>query len=83
MAKAQAELEHKTVNVSAAGGKVKVAANGAGENSRDQDWQTDFGSKRRRIFGRRGVFGDHRPPLQLQRSYFTFVFFVNAHLANT
>jgi len=42
IAKAQAELEHKTVNVSAAGGKVKVAANGAGENSRDQDWQTDL-----------------------------------------
>ena len=31
MAKTQAELEEKTVEVSAAGGKVKVAANGAGD----------------------------------------------------
>ena len=31
MAKAQAELEEKTVEVSAAGGKVNVTANGAGE----------------------------------------------------
>ena len=31
MAKTQAELEEKTVDVSAAGGKVKVSANGAGE----------------------------------------------------
>src|SRR5438874_191922 len=31
MAKAQAELEEKTVEVSAAGGKIKVTANGAGE----------------------------------------------------
>jgi DNA-binding YbaB/EbfC family protein len=31
MAKAQAELEDKAVEVSAAGGKVKVTANGAGE----------------------------------------------------
>lgn len=30
MAKTQAELEEKTVEVSAAGGKVKVIANGAG-----------------------------------------------------
>jgi nucleoid-associated protein EbfC len=31
MAKAQAELEEKTVQVTAAGGKIKVTANGAGE----------------------------------------------------
>jgi DNA-binding YbaB/EbfC family protein len=31
MAKTQAELEEKTVDVSAAGGKVKVRANGAGD----------------------------------------------------
>ncbi|HJX98190.1 MAG TPA: YbaB/EbfC family nucleoid-associated protein [Chthoniobacterales bacterium] len=31
MAKAQAELEDKTVEISAAGGKVTVTANGAGE----------------------------------------------------
>jgi DNA-binding YbaB/EbfC family protein len=31
MAKTQAELEEKTVEVSAAGGKVKVVANGAGD----------------------------------------------------
>jgi DNA-binding YbaB/EbfC family protein len=31
MAKTQAELEKKTVEVSAAGGKIKVIANGAGE----------------------------------------------------
>ena len=31
MAKAQAELEQKTVDVDAAGGKIKVTANGAGE----------------------------------------------------
>jgi len=31
MAKAQAELEDKTVEVTAAGGKIKVTANGAGE----------------------------------------------------
>src|SRR5260370_21820812 len=31
IAKAQAELEEKTVEVTAAGGKIKVTANGAGE----------------------------------------------------
>jgi DNA-binding YbaB/EbfC family protein len=31
MAKTQADLEEKTVEVTAAGGKVKVTANGAGE----------------------------------------------------
>jgi DNA-binding YbaB/EbfC family protein len=31
MAKAQAELEEKTVEVNAAGGKITVTANGAGE----------------------------------------------------
>ena len=31
MAKAQAELEEKTVEVTAAGGKIRVTANGAGE----------------------------------------------------
>ena len=31
MAKTQAELEQKTVEVSGAGGKVKVTANGAGD----------------------------------------------------
>src|ERR1700746_4174891 len=31
MAKTQAELEERTVEVSAAGGKVKVVANGAGD----------------------------------------------------
>ena len=31
MAKAQADLEEKTVEVSSAGGKVKVTANGAGD----------------------------------------------------
>ena len=31
MAKAQAELEEKTVEVTAAGGKITVTANGAGE----------------------------------------------------
>ena len=31
MAQTQAELEQKTVEVSAAGGKVKVTANGAGD----------------------------------------------------
>jgi len=31
MAKAQTELEGKTVEVAAAGGKIKVTANGAGE----------------------------------------------------
>jgi hypothetical protein len=31
MAKTQAELEEKTVEVTAAGGKVKITANGAGE----------------------------------------------------
>ena len=31
MAKAQAELEEKTVEVNAAGGKIKVTANGASE----------------------------------------------------
>ena len=31
MAKAQTELEGKTVEVTAAGGKIKVTANGAGE----------------------------------------------------
>ena len=31
MARTQAELEEKTVEVSAGGGKVKVVANGAGE----------------------------------------------------
>ena len=31
MAKTQAELEEKTLEVSAAGGKIKITANGAGE----------------------------------------------------
>ena len=31
MARTQAELEQKTVEVNAAGGKVKVTANGAGD----------------------------------------------------
>ncbi len=31
MAKAQAELEEKTVEANAAGGKIRVTANGAGE----------------------------------------------------
>ena len=31
MTKTQAELEKKTIEVSAAGGKIKVMANGAGE----------------------------------------------------
>ncbi|PYL68828.1 MAG: nucleoid-associated protein, YbaB/EbfC family, partial [Verrucomicrobia bacterium] len=31
MAKTQAELEKKTVEVSAAGGKIRVTANGAGD----------------------------------------------------
>ena len=39
MAKTQAELEEKTVEVSTAGGKVTVVANGAGDVVSHQDCQ--------------------------------------------
>ena len=52
MARTQAELEEKTVEVSAGGGKVKVVGERRRRRDFDQDRQGDRRSKRRGISGR-------------------------------
>src|ERR1700736_1971123 len=95
MAKTQAELEEKTVEVSAGGGKVKVVANGAGDvisikidkeivDPNDVEFLEEVVLSGVKPADWGCDFGLRIADFEkLKRARFTFVFFVNANFVNT